>query len=72
MIARYGAGSRWLNERHPGSAPRWPLVRGLVALRMGRQRPLGSRGQLEPATFRALDGLGLVAHNLGYRAGNEV
>ena len=30
------------------------------------------RGRLEPATFRALDGLGLVAHNVGYRAGNEV
>ena len=71
MIARYGAGSRWLNERHPGAAPRWPLVHGLV----GSARDVGGhllRGQLEAATFRALDGLGLIAHNVGYRAGNEV
>jgi len=71
MIARYGAGSRWLNERHPGAAPRWPLVHGLV----GSAWDIGGhlvRGQVEPATFRALDGLGLIAHNLGYRASNEV
>ncbi len=71
MIARYGAGSRWLNERHPGVAPRWPLVHGLV----GTAWDVGShlvRGRLEPAAFRALDGLGLVAHNVGYRASNEV
>lgn len=71
MIARYGAGSRWLNERHPGVAPRWPLVHGLV----GSAWDIGghlARGRLEPATFRALDGLGLIAHNVGYRAGNEV
>ncbi|MFI5121362.1 MAG: glycosyltransferase [Vicinamibacteria bacterium] len=71
MIARYGAGSRWLNERHPGTAPRWPLVHGLV----GTTWDVGAhlvRGRLEPAAFRVLDGLGLVAHNLGYRASNEV
>lgn len=70
MIARYGAGSRWLNERHPGVAPRWPLVHGLA----GTVRDVAGhliRGRLEPAAFRALDGLGLVAHNLGYRASNE-
>ena len=71
MIARYGAGSRWLNERHPGAAPRWPLVHGLVGSAWDVSGHL-LRGQLEPATFRALDGLGLIAHNLGYRAGNEV
>jgi mycofactocin glycosyltransferase len=71
MIARYGAGSRWLNERHPGAAPRWPLVHGLV----GSAWDIGghlAHGRLEPAAFRAIDGLGLVAHNLGYRASNEV
>jgi glycosyltransferase involved in cell wall biosynthesis len=71
MIARYGAGSRWLNERHPGAAPCWPLVPGLV----GTARDVSDHlvhGRLEPAAFRALDGLGLVAHNLGYRASNEV
>ncbi len=71
MIARYGAGARWLNERHPGVAPRWPLLGGLG----GAARDVGgllARGRLEPAVFRAIDGLGLVAHNLGYRAPNQL
>ena len=70
MIARYGAGARWLNERYPGSAPRWPLVKGL----RGTLRDIASlvvRGRLEAALFRAIDGLGLVAHNLGYVASNR-
>ncbi len=71
MIARYGAGARWLNERHPGAAPRWPLVGGLVgAVRDVVSHLLG--GRLEPAAFRAIDGLGLVAHNVGYRSANDV
>ncbi len=71
MIARYGAGSRWLNERHPGVAPHWPLVPGLA----GSARDVVAnllRGRVEPAAFRALDGLGLVAHTVGYRASNRV
>lgn len=71
MIARYGAGSRWLNERHPGAAPRWPLVHGLVGTAWDVGGHL-ARGRLEPAAFRVLDGLGLVAHNVGYRASNLV
>jgi mycofactocin glycosyltransferase len=71
MIARYGAGSRWLNERHPGAAPRWPLVHGLVGTAWDVTGHL-VRGRLEPAAFRTLDGLGLVAHNVGYRASNKV
>jgi hypothetical protein len=70
MIARYGAGSRWLNERRPGAAPRWPLVHGLV----GSARDITghlARGRFEPALFRAIDGLGLIAHNVGYRASND-
>jgi hypothetical protein len=70
MIARYGAGARWLNERYPGSAPRWPLGSGL----RGAARDafaLASRGRLESALFRAVDGLGLVAHNLGYLMSNR-
>jgi hypothetical protein len=27
-------------------------------------------GRLEEATYRAIDGLGLVAHNIGYRLSN--
>lgn len=71
MIARYGAGARWLNERHPGSAPRWPLGAGLAQAGRDIARLLAT-GRLEPAAFRAIDGLGLVAHNLGYRAPNEL
>jgi GT2 family glycosyltransferase len=70
MVARYGAGARWLNRRYPGSAPRWPLVSGL----RGAARDaagLAIRGRLESALFRVLDGLGLIAHNLGYWASNR-
>jgi GT2 family glycosyltransferase len=68
-IARYGAGARWLNERYPGSSPPWPLVGGLA----GTARDVAGhlvKGDLEPAAFRAVDGLGLIAHRLGYRASN--
>jgi GT2 family glycosyltransferase len=70
-VGRYAAGSRWLNDRHPGSALRWPLVHGLI----GTAWDIGghlARGRVEPAAFRAIDGLGLVAHNVGYRLSNDV
>jgi glycosyltransferase involved in cell wall biosynthesis len=69
-IARYGAGSRWLNERHPGSSPPWPLRWGLA----DAARDIGARvrtGQVEEAAFRGIDGLGLIAHRLGYASGNR-
>jgi GT2 family glycosyltransferase len=69
-VARYGAGARWLNERYPGSAPRWPVVRGLAGA-IGDGAKLAIRGRLQEAVFRAVDGLGLIAHNLGYLAGNS-
>ena len=68
-IARYGAGSRWLNTRYPGYSPRWPLTKQL-ALSARDSGVLVTRGRREEAAFRALDGLGLVAHNVGYLAGN--
>ena len=69
-IARYGAGSRWLNTRYPGYSPRWPLTRELGrAIRDAAM--LVGRGRGEEGVFRALDGLGLLAHNLGYVAGNS-
>jgi GT2 family glycosyltransferase len=71
MVARYGAGSRWLNQRRPGAAPRWPLLGGLAGTGRDVVRHL-VRGRFEPALFRAIDGLGLIAHNVGYRASNEV
>jgi len=68
-IARYAAGSRWLERRYPGHSPRWPLPRQL-ALAARDSAALAIRGRREQAAFRALDGLGLVAHNVGYVTGN--
>ena len=59
MIARYGAGSRWLNERHPGVAPHWPLVPGLAgsARDVGREpAPRPGRAGRVPGTGRARPG----------------
>jgi GT2 family glycosyltransferase len=69
-IARYAAGSRWLNRRYPGYSPRWPLTKQL-ALSARDALAFTIRGQREEGIFRALDGLGLVAHNVGYLAGNS-
>ncbi len=70
-VARYGAGARWLNERYPGTSTRWPLISGLLGTARDVAR-LGAGAQGEAALYRALDGLGLVAHNVGYLAGNGV
>ena len=70
MIARYGAGARWLNQRYPGTAPRWPLLAGLRGATRDAAA-LAIRGRFEPALFRGVDGLGLIAHNLGYLASNR-
>lgn len=69
-IARYAAGSRWLNRRYPGYSPRWPLTKQL-ALSARDAAVLIVRGDRKEALFRVLDGLGLVAHNVGYLAGNS-
>jgi len=68
-IARYAAGSRWLNGRYPGHSPRWPLTKQL-ALSARDAVALTIRGEREEGVFRALDGLGLVAHNVGYLTPN--
>jgi GT2 family glycosyltransferase len=70
-LARYGAGARWLNRRYPGSSGRWPLSKGLHGAVRDAAREV-VRGRWEPAVFRGIDGLGLVAHNLGYLSGNAV
>jgi glycosyltransferase involved in cell wall biosynthesis len=68
-IARYAAGARWLNERYPGTAPRWPLGHGLalcardIALDLARLR-------FERAAFRSVDALGMFAHVIGYSRSN--
>jgi GT2 family glycosyltransferase len=69
-IARYAAGSRWLNGRYPGYSPRWPLAKQL-ALSARDAAVLVARGRREEGAFRAIDGLGLVAHNVGYLASNS-
>lgn len=69
QVARYGAGARWLDARHPGSSSCWPLIPGLA----GSARDVAAnaaRGRLDEATYRAIDALGLVAHNVGYRLSN--
>jgi GT2 family glycosyltransferase len=71
IAARYAAGARWLNDRYPGIAPRWPLWPELA--RSGRDAArLWLKGHNDEAAFRALDGLSLVAHNVGYRWSNGV
>jgi mycofactocin glycosyltransferase len=70
QVARYGAGACWLDTRHPGASPRWPLVPGLSGSARDIAGHLMGR-RFEEATFRAIDGLGLVAHNVGYLAGNS-
>ena len=71
MLARYGAGSNWLNRRYPGASPRWPLSPyelGRSATDAIRLALMGSR---EEGAFRLIDALGLVAHNFGYRSSNR-
>jgi GT2 family glycosyltransferase len=69
-LARYGAGAAWLNRRHPGCSPPWPLRLGLEGAGRDAVAHLRRR-RFEEAAFRAVDGLGLVAHRIGYAAGNE-
>ena len=69
-IARYGAGARWLNERYPGSSPPWPMRLGWAAAARDVARHV-RKGQLGEALFRTVDGVGLVAHRVGYASGNR-
>jgi mycofactocin glycosyltransferase len=69
QVARYAAGARWLDSEHPGSSRPWPLVHGLAGSARDVVTNL-AHGRFEEATFRAIDGLGLVAHNVGYWASN--
>mgnify|MGYP000259333102 CR=1 FL=1 len=69
-IARYAAGARWLNERYPGTAERWPLIHGLALC--GRDIALDVvRLRIERAAFRGVDALGMLAHTVGYSRSNS-
>lgn len=70
-FARYGAGSSWLHSRYPGVGGRWPLSPRELARVGGDAARLSLRGDREQAAFRVIDGLGLIAHNLGYRSSNR-
>jgi len=68
-IARYAAGARWLDGRYPGTAPAWPLVRGLAHCARDIAADL-ARLRFERAAFRGVDALGMFAHTIGYRQSN--
>jgi GT2 family glycosyltransferase len=69
-LTRYGSGASWLNRRYAGSSPPWPLRHGLA--RAARDVAGHLRGRrLEEAAFRGVDGLGLIAHRIGYATGNR-
>jgi glycosyltransferase involved in cell wall biosynthesis len=69
IVARYAAGARWLDDRYPGIAPRWPLWPEVArAARDAADR--WAAGDLDEARYRLIDGLSLVAHNVGYSSGN--
>ncbi len=72
MLARYGAGAGWLERRYPGSSPRWPLSIVELARSGVDAARYAASGRGEEAAFRLVDALGLVAHNVGYRASNEL
>jgi len=68
--ARYGAGARWLDERHGDITTRWPLIPGIQgSIRDAAGRTIA--GEREEAAFRLVDAAGLIAHSVGYRAPNR-
>lgn len=69
-IARYAAGARWLNQRYPGTAQRWPLLHGLVLCARDITVDL-ARLRFERAAFRSVDALGMLAHTVGYARSNS-
>jgi glycosyltransferase involved in cell wall biosynthesis len=71
-FARYGAGSSWLRSRYPGIGGRWPLSPRELARAGTDAARLSLRGDREQAAFRMIDGLGLVAHNVGYMSSNNL
>lgn len=72
MLARYGAGAKWLERRYPGSSPRWPLSGRELARSAWDAVGFIFCGRREEAAFRIVDALGLIAHNVGYAARNEI
>jgi glycosyltransferase involved in cell wall biosynthesis len=69
-FVRYGSGSRWLHERYPGLPGRWPLSPYELGRAGADAVRFTARGEREQAKFRLIDGIGLVAHNIGWRLPN--
>lgn len=69
--ARYGAGARWLELRHPGSRPAPRPLRGAAR---SAQAAVGTalQGAGEEAAFNLIDAAGYIAHAIGRRMGNEL
>jgi GT2 family glycosyltransferase len=71
MLARYGAGAKWMARRYPGTVERWRLLPGLA----GSLRDIVVNAiRLNPreCVYRAIDAIGLVAYNVGYSRSNEL
>jgi GT2 family glycosyltransferase len=71
MLARYGAGARWMARRYPGAVARWRLLPGIA----GSLRDIVVNAfRLNPreALYRAIDAMGLIAYNVGYARSNEL
>ena len=71
MLARYGAGASWIDDRYPGASPRWKLVPGVLGSARDAVVSLVRREPRE-ALYRGVDALGLVAYNVGYSRSNEL
>jgi len=69
QAARDGAASAWLERRRPGSGTRPRLTRELSRAIAGIAW-WTLRGERERAAFKAMDGVWVLAANLGYLAGN--
>jgi len=70
---RVGAGARWLEEHHPGFAPRRPLARALAgdARQAARGLAVALRGDREAGLLRALQGAADAAFVIGWRLPNR-
>ena len=58
MLARYGAGASWIDDRYPGASPRWKLVPGVLGSARDALLSLARREPRE-ALYRGVDALGL-------------
>ena len=71
---RVGAGARWLEQQHPGFAPRRPLHRAVAggALRAVRGAAGMAAGRGDAAVVQMVDGLADAAFQIGWRLPNRI